>query len=96
MPCCRLWTTLTVRCCAQCFAVIGKRLVDRTHLLAQMVRVVDHYIEHGVAMPELKTPRIVQVTINVTDLKESIAFYQAAFEATSTKRSPVRPARQRS
>src|SRR5260370_9690749 len=47
-----------------------------------MVRVVDHYIEHGVAMPELKTPRIVQATINVTDLKESIAFYQGAFDAT--------------
>ncbi len=59
-----------------------ERLVDRAHVLAQMVRVVDHYIEHGVAMPELKTPRIVQVTINVTDLKESIAFYQGAFDAT--------------
>lgn len=32
-------------------------------------------------MPELKTPRIVQVTINVTDLAESISFYRAAFNA---------------
>jgi predicted enzyme related to lactoylglutathione lyase len=40
-----------------------------------------HYIEHGVAMPELKTPRIVQVTINVGDLTESISFYRAAFDA---------------
>ena len=33
-------------------------------------------------MPELKTPRIVQVTINVTDLAESITFYRDAFDAT--------------
>jgi PhnB protein len=32
-------------------------------------------------MPELKIPRIVQVTINVTDLAEAIRFYQAAFDA---------------
>lgn len=59
-----------------------ERLVERTHVLTQMVRVVDHYIEHGVAMPELKTPRIVQVTINVADLARTITFYQAAFDAT--------------
>ncbi|TMR98780.1 VOC family protein [Nonomuraea basaltis] len=58
-----------------------KRLVDRAQVLSRMVRTVDHYIEHGVAMPDLKTPRIVQVTINVTDLAESISFYQAAFDA---------------
>ncbi|MFE3451451.1 VOC family protein [Nonomuraea sp. NPDC059194] len=58
-----------------------ERLVDRAQVLSRMVRVVDHYIEHGVAMPELKTPRIVQVTINVTDIAESISFYQAAFDA---------------
>lgn len=59
-----------------------ERLMERADALAQMIRVVDHYIEHGVAMPELKAPRIVQVTINVTDLAEAITFYQAAFEAT--------------
>lgn len=59
-----------------------ERLMERADALAQMIRVVDRYIEHGVAMPELKTPRIVQVTINVTDLAEAITFYQAAFEAT--------------
>lgn len=59
-----------------------ERLTERADALARMVRVVDHYIEHGVAMPELKTPRIVQVTINITDLPEAIAFYEAAFEAT--------------
>jgi PhnB protein len=32
-------------------------------------------------MPELKTPRIVQVTINVTDLAEATRFYQEAFGA---------------
>ena len=33
-------------------------------------------------MPELKSPRIVQVTINVTDLAESVSFYRSAFDAT--------------
>jgi DNA-binding transcriptional MerR regulator len=56
-------------------------LLDRAHVLTQMARVVDGYIENGVAMPELKTPRIVQVTIKVTDLARSIAFYQEAFDA---------------
>ena len=59
-----------------------ERLVDRTQTLTRMIDVVDHYIEHGVAMPEPKTPRIVQVTINVTDLAGSIRFYLDAFEAT--------------
>jgi DNA-binding transcriptional MerR regulator len=59
-----------------------EQLLDRAHVLTQMVRVVDRYIEHGVVMPELKTPRIVQVTINVTDLAESISFYQSAFDAS--------------
>ncbi|MFI6504855.1 VOC family protein [Nonomuraea typhae] len=56
-----------------------ERLVDRTEVLSRMIRVVDRYIENGVTMPDLKTPRIVQVTINVADLAESIAFYRAAF-----------------
>jgi DNA-binding transcriptional MerR regulator len=59
-----------------------ERLMDRSRALAETVRVVDHYIEHGVAMPELKTPRICQVTINVTDLAESIMFYRDAFDAS--------------
>ena len=59
-----------------------KQLLDRAEALTQMARTVDRYIEHGVSMPKLKTPRIVQVTINVTDLAEAIAFYQAAFDAT--------------
>jgi DNA-binding transcriptional MerR regulator/catechol 2,3-dioxygenase-like lactoylglutathione lyase family enzyme len=58
-----------------------QRLVDRAEVLSRMVRMVDHYIEQGVAMPELKTPRIVQVTITVTDLTASISFYRAAFDA---------------
>jgi DNA-binding transcriptional MerR regulator len=58
------------------------QLLRRARDLDQMVSVLDQYVEQGVTMPELKTPRIVQVTINVTDLAESIAFYQAAFEAT--------------
>jgi predicted enzyme related to lactoylglutathione lyase len=32
-------------------------------------------------MPEPKIPRIVQVTINVTDLAGAIRFYQGAFDA---------------
>ena len=58
------------------------RLAGRVQGLERLIGVVDHYLEYGVAMPELKTPRIVQVTISVTDLQDSIAFYQAAFEAT--------------
>lgn len=58
------------------------QLLRRARDLNQMVSVLDQYVEQGVTMSELKTPRIVQVTINVTDLAESIAFYQAAFEAT--------------
>lgn len=58
-----------------------ERLEDRAQVLSRMVRVVDHYLEHGVAMPDLKTPRIVQVTINVSDLADSISFYRAAFDA---------------
>ncbi|MFI6813163.1 MerR family transcriptional regulator [Nonomuraea sp. NPDC050328] len=58
-----------------------ERLVDRAQVLSHMVRTVDHYIEQGVAMPDLKTPRIVQVTITVADLAESISFYRAAFDA---------------
>jgi len=48
----------------------------------RLIRVVDHYIAEGVAMPELKTPRLVQVTINVTDLAASITFYETAFDAS--------------
>lgn len=58
-----------------------QRLVTRAETLSSMVRDVDHYIEHGVTMPELKAPRIVQVTINVTDLAEAIRFYRTAFDA---------------
>jgi DNA-binding transcriptional MerR regulator len=56
-------------------------LTDRAGALSQLIATVDRYIEKGVAMPDLKTPRIVGVTINVTDLSQAIAFYQAAFDA---------------
>jgi DNA-binding transcriptional MerR regulator len=59
-----------------------KQLLDRAHVLTQMARTADRYIEKGISMPDLKTPRISQVTINVSDLAESITFYQTAFEAT--------------
>jgi len=59
-----------------------RQLLDQAQVLTQMARTADRYIEHGVAMPDLKTPRICQVTINVTDLAEAITFYQAAFGAT--------------
>ncbi len=58
------------------------RLADRARTAHRMIRVVDHYIAEGVAMPELKTPRLVQVTINVTDLPASTAFYENAFDAS--------------
>jgi DNA-binding transcriptional MerR regulator len=58
-----------------------QRLLDRAEALSRMVLAVDTYLEQGVVMPELKTPRIVQVTMNITDLTEAIRFYQAAFDA---------------
>ena len=33
-------------------------------------------------MPDVKSPRISQVSINVTDLAEAIRFYESAFDAT--------------
>ena len=57
-------------------------LADRAIALARLAETVDRYIAEGVAMPELKSPRITQVTITVTDLAASIAFYRSAFDAT--------------
>lgn len=62
-----------------------QRLLDRADALARLVRTVDHYIEHGVAMSELKSPRIVQITITVRDLGEAVSFYQDAFDAAFTE-----------
>ena len=59
-----------------------EQLLNRAHALTQMVRTVDRYIDEGVTMPDLKAPRITQVTINITDLTETVRFYQAAFDAT--------------
>jgi len=59
-----------------------ERLLSQAHALTQLARTVDRYLDQGVTMPDLKTPRITQVTINVTDLAESVGFYQAAFDAT--------------
>lgn len=59
-----------------------EQLLDRARVLTQMARTADRYLEQGVTMPDLKTPRISQVSINVTDLGEAIAFYRTAFDAT--------------
>jgi DNA-binding transcriptional MerR regulator len=59
-----------------------QQLEERARALSRAVATVDYYLEHGVAMPEPSTPRISQVTINVTDLAKSITFYQAAFGAS--------------
>jgi DNA-binding transcriptional MerR regulator len=56
-------------------------LAGRAHALSELIDVVDRYIDQGVPVSEPKTPRIVQVTINVSDLDAAIAFYQAAFDA---------------
>jgi DNA-binding transcriptional MerR regulator len=56
-------------------------LAGRAHALSELVDIVEQYIDQGVRMSEPKTPRIVQVTINVTDLDAAIAFYQTAFDA---------------
>jgi len=57
------------------------RLAEQAGALSALIQAVDGYIENGVPMPEVKSPRIVQATINVTDLAEATAFYQAAFGA---------------
>jgi DNA-binding transcriptional MerR regulator len=59
-----------------------KQLLDRARVLTQMARTVDRYLEQGVTMPDVKSPRISQVSINVTDLAEAIRFYESAFDAT--------------
>ena len=53
--------------------------------LSRMVRTVDHYIEHGVVMTDLKSPRVVQITITVKDLGEAVPFYRDAFDAAFIK-----------
>jgi DNA-binding transcriptional MerR regulator len=58
-----------------------EQLSERAHTLSRMVRSLDHYIEHGVDMPQVTSPRIVQVTINVRDLTEAKAFYEGVFQA---------------
>ncbi|MFC4468770.1 MerR family transcriptional regulator [Streptomyces xiangluensis] len=58
-----------------------QELSERARILARMVHTVDNFIEHGVAMPQVTSPRIVQVTINVRDLDEARAFYEQAFAA---------------
>ncbi len=57
-------------------------LLFRAHALSEKTAVLDRYIEYGVAMPDLKTPRLTQITINVRDLAEAVTFYQGAFETT--------------
>jgi DNA-binding transcriptional MerR regulator len=58
-----------------------QELQARAHALSRMVRTVDRYIENGVDMPQVTSPRIVQVTINVRDLPEARAFYERGFDA---------------
>jgi DNA-binding transcriptional MerR regulator len=58
-----------------------QELSDRAHILSRMVRTVDRYIEHGVDMPHVTSPRIVQVTINVRDVDEARTFYEGVFGA---------------
>lgn len=62
-----------------------QRLLDRAAALSRMVRTVDHYLEHGVAMSEFKSPRVVQITITVKDLGEAVSFYRDAFDAEFTE-----------
>jgi DNA-binding transcriptional MerR regulator len=58
-----------------------EQLSERAHILSRMVRRLDRYIEHGVDMPQVTSPRIVQVTISVRDLTEARAFYEGVFGA---------------
>jgi DNA-binding transcriptional MerR regulator len=57
-------------------------LVGRARVLANVVRLVDQYLDQGDTMPDLTAQRLTQVTINVTDLPEAIKFYETAFGAS--------------
>jgi DNA-binding transcriptional MerR regulator len=59
-----------------------QRLLKRAETLNTMVRTVEHYIKRGVATSELKSPRLVQITINVRDLAKAVRFYKQAFDAS--------------
>jgi DNA-binding transcriptional MerR regulator len=56
-------------------------LLGRVRALSEMARKVDRYVEEGIRMPQLTSPRIVQVTVNVRDLKEARDFYEGVFGA---------------
>ncbi|MFI7637535.1 MerR family transcriptional regulator [Nonomuraea sp. NPDC049400] len=57
-------------------------LLERAHALSQMACTVGQYLEHGVPMPTVSKPRIVQVMIHLRDREEAIGFYEQAFDAT--------------
>jgi len=57
-------------------------LAGQAARLAELIAATDRYAKGGITMTDLKTPRIVQVTINVTDLESAVAFYTDAFGAT--------------
>jgi DNA-binding transcriptional MerR regulator len=64
--------------------------LERAQALSRMVHELDHHIdnidhpeegEERADMTQVTSPRIVQVTINVRDLKETRAFYEGVFAA---------------
>jgi DNA-binding transcriptional MerR regulator len=57
-------------------------LADRAAKLAALIAAMDRYVKEGITMTDLKAPRIVQVTINVTDLESTVTFYTDALGAT--------------
>ncbi|HSZ43046.1 MAG TPA: VOC family protein [Trebonia sp.] len=58
------------------------RLAERARAIGHMTEITERYLENGLTMPDTATPRISQVTINATDLGQTVKFYEAAFEAT--------------
>lgn len=57
-------------------------LAGRAAKVAELIATTERYVTEGITMTDLKTPRIVQVTINVTDLEHTVTFYTDALGAT--------------
>jgi DNA-binding transcriptional MerR regulator len=57
------------------------RLAQRARAIGRMADITNRYLENGLIMTDTTSPRISQVTINATDLGETVKFYETAFDA---------------
>jgi DNA-binding transcriptional MerR regulator len=60
-------------------------LAERSRTLAEMIDMVDEYIENGVRMRDTTGCRIVEINLGVTDVEEARRFYESAFEVEFTE-----------